>query len=42
MDGTWGILWRSWEKDYKAPKGIRTPQEDQQNQLTDTFETPRD
>ena len=32
--GAWGLLWKSRRKDCRPLKGIDTPQEDQQNQLT--------
>ena len=43
VDGAWGLLWfLIMEEGLQAPKGIATPQEDQQSRLTWTPEALRD
>jgi hypothetical protein len=42
LNGGQGLLWKSWGERLKALKGIGTPQDDQQRQLTRPLGATRD
>ena len=37
LDGAWGLLWKNRRKDWEPQRGMGTPREDQQSQLTWTL-----